>query len=215
VDALLAAAAAEADLVRLRGHRDAGRHLAGVRRRVQQVVHRITERMRLELEEAGARAAELEVAAAALGDAARADAEAHLARTEARVRELLDAAETDAARVAERADRRSAETEAGATMMRSAVAEEVVRLRSEAAEELRSAREEAAATLRTAQGEAEELRSRARTLLDEARAEVTELRERRDRITGELSQLSGVIEALAVPDDDQATNADHPDQEHS
>ena len=47
--------------------------------------------------------------------------------------------------------------------MRTAVAEEVVRLRTEAAEELRSAREEAAATLRTAQAEAEELRSRART----------------------------------------------------
>ena len=90
--------------------------------------------------------------------------------------------------------------------------EEVVRLRAEAAEELRFAREEAAETLRTAQAEADEVRSRARTLLDEARAEVTELRGRRDRITGELSQLSGVIEALAVPDDHRATN-DNPHEE--
>ena len=86
-------------------------------------------------------------------------------------------------------------------------------MRAEAAEELRSAREEAAETLRTAQAEAEELRSRARTLLDDARAEVTELRGRRDRITGELSQLSGVIEALAVPDDQRATNDDDPHEE--
>ena len=133
---------------------------------------------------------------------------------EARAAERLASAEADAARLAERADRRTAESEAGATQIRTAVAEEVVRLRAEAAEELRSAREEAAETLRTAQAEAEEVRSRARTLLDDARAEVTELRGRRDRITGELSQLSGVIEALAVPDDERATNDDpHEEQQ--
>ena len=99
--------------------------------------------------------------------------------------------------------------------MRTAVADEVVRLRSEAAEELRSAREEAAQTLSSAQAEAEELRTKARTLLDDARAEVTELRERRDRITGELSQLSGVIEALAVPDNQRATYTEEPREEQS
>ena len=131
---------------------------------------------------------------------------------EERAGERLATAEADAARLTERAERRTAESEAGATLIRAAVAEEAVRLRAEAAEELRSAREEAAESLRTAQAEAEELRARARTLLDDARAEVTELRGRRDRITGELTQLSGVIEALAVPDDQRATT-DHPHEE--
>jgi outer membrane protein TolC len=43
------------------------------------------------------------------------------------------------------------------------------------------------------------MRAQARQILDEARAEVAALARRRDQIAEELSQLSGVIEALAVP----------------
>jgi chromosome segregation ATPase len=205
VDALVAAAGAEADAIRLRGHGDAARHLAAVRRRIQDVVHRVGARMGAQLDEAEERAAEIRT------DARQqlADAEESAARQQAEAEERARRVEADAgdraARLVERAERRSSEAESHAGVMRSAVADEVVRLRAEASEELRNARGEAAETLSRAQSEAEELRATARRLLDEARAEVTELRERRDRITGELSQLSGVIEALAVPDDQRPT----------
>ena len=50
-----------------------------------------------------------------------------------------------------------------------------------------------------ARREADELRTEAHELLDSARTEVAALSRRRDEIAAELSQLSGVIEALAVP----------------
>ena len=65
VDALLAAASAEADAIRRRGHGDAGEHLSGVRRGVQDVLHRVAGRLRAQINEAEGRAAEIEAAAAA------------------------------------------------------------------------------------------------------------------------------------------------------
>ena len=46
---------------------------------------------------------------------------------------------------------------------------------------------------------ADDLRAQARKLLADAEARVAALNQRRDEITKELTQLSGVIEALAVP----------------
>jgi hypothetical protein len=43
------------------------------------------------------------------------------------------------------------------------------------------------------------MRAQARRTLEDARAEIALLARRRDGITAELGQLSGVIQALAVP----------------
>jgi hypothetical protein len=51
-----------------------------------------------------------------------------------------------------------------------------------------------------ARAEADELRSNARALLADARAEVAVLTAHRDEISRQLGELSGVINALAVPD---------------
>ena len=61
-----------------------------------------------------------------------------------------------------------------------------------------SAREEASRTIADARAEADELRSKARSILAEARAEVAVLSAHRDEISKQLGDLSGVIEALAV-----------------
>jgi uncharacterized coiled-coil DUF342 family protein len=75
----------------------------------------------------------------------------------------------------------------------------VTRAQREAAEETRRLREEAAEALATARAEADALRHQARQRAEEAREEVAALARRRDTIAEELQQLSGVIEALAVP----------------
>jgi hypothetical protein len=63
----------------------------------------------------------------------------------------------------------------------------------------RSANDDAARTIAEARSEADELRATARSLLAEARAEVAVLTAHRDAIARELGDLSGVIDALAVP----------------
>jgi hypothetical protein len=62
-----------------------------------------------------------------------------------------------------------------------------------------------------ARAEADDLRAKARTILSDARAEVSVLIAHRDEITRQLGDLSGVIEALAVADrpDGLATLVDH------
>jgi F0F1-type ATP synthase membrane subunit b/b' len=78
-------------------------------------------------------------------------------------------------------------------------------MRSEAAEEVRRSREEAARLVTEGQAEADRLRNQAREVLADARAEVESMRRRRDDIATELTQLSGVIEALAVSESKQRT----------
>ena len=72
--------------------------------------------------------------------------------------------------------------------------------RREGAESLRRGREESARLLSEAQADADRIRAQARQVLSDARAEVESLGRRRDQIARELTDLSGVIEALAVPD---------------
>ena len=61
-------------------------------------------------------------------------------------------------------------------------------------------RAESSELLTSARAEADQLRTEARELLASARAEVGALVERRAAIERELGSLSGVIEALAVPE---------------
>ena len=104
----------------------------------------------------------------------------------------------------ERAQRRLDEAESGATLLRERVAAEVVKQQRAASDELRTAREQAAAHVAAARAEADEIRAKARALLDDARTEVTVLTRRRDEIAAELGGLSGVIQALAVSPDEPA-----------
>jgi uncharacterized coiled-coil DUF342 family protein len=76
----------------------------------------------------------------------------------------------------------------------------VARTQRELHELRRAAKDEELQTIASARAEADELRSTARQLLAEAREEVAALTERRNAIAGELGNLSGVIEALAVTD---------------
>jgi ElaB/YqjD/DUF883 family membrane-anchored ribosome-binding protein len=87
----------------------------------------------------------------------------------------------------------------GAKVLREQTAEEVMRTQREAKDEARRLREEAAAFLTTARAEADALREQGQTRLQEARDELAAMGRRRDGIAEELRQLSGVIEALAVP----------------
>jgi vacuolar-type H+-ATPase subunit H len=79
------------------------------------------------------------------------------------------------------------------------VAEEVLIKQHTADDELRRARAEGAQLVATARAQADEMRAQARRTLEDARAEIALLARRRDGITAELGQLSGVIQALAVP----------------
>jgi hypothetical protein len=76
----------------------------------------------------------------------------------------------------------------------------VSKLQTEAHQHRRAVRDEATITLAAARADADTSRNEARELLTRARAEVNALAERRDDITEQLSHLSGVIEALAVPE---------------
>ena len=74
------------------------------------------------------------------------------------------------------------------------------KLQREAHENRREARAELVRSVSSARTEADQLRAEARGMLDRARAEVAALAKRRDDITAQLGTLSGVIEALAVPE---------------
>jgi vacuolar-type H+-ATPase subunit H len=116
----------------------------------------------------------------------------------------------------ERAERRLAGAEQGARVLREQAAQQAGAAQREVQDRRRDARAQAASIVAEARAEADDLRTRARELLDGARAEVRTLTLRRDRIAAELGQLSGVIDALAVPDpslaapptDDLTTNDD-------
>ena len=121
-------------------------------------------------------------------------------------------AEANAAQAEERAQHRLAEAEQGARGLREQVAEHVLQQQRTADEELRRARTEGAALVAAAREEADELRAQARRIVEDARAEVALLARQRDGITQELGQLSGVIQALAVPTPTQPPTAQEPDQ---
>ena len=84
--------------------------------------------------------------------------------------------------------------------MRERAAEDLTAAQVEAHNLRRQARAETMALVNDARTEADQLRAQARQLLSDARTEAHALAARRTQIEAELSQLSGVIEALAVPE---------------
>ncbi|MDT4932832.1 MAG: hypothetical protein QOK11_724, partial [Pseudonocardiales bacterium] len=158
------------------------------------------ERMRLRRVEAEEHAATITRDAEQIRDRATSDAMQIREQAAAEARRLV----TEAADLAEahssRGQRRLVEAEAGARAVREQVADEVTRTQEELHELHRTAKAEEVRTIGAARAEADALRSEARRLLADARAEVAVLTERRNAIAGELGNLSGVIEALAVAD---------------
>src|SRR5579859_1469948 len=93
-------------------------------------------------------------------------------------------------------------------MVREQVADEVARTHSELHKLRRTAKQQEAEIIAAARAEDDEMRASARKMLADARAELAVLAERREAIAGELGNLSGVIEALAVtgpPQESQGT----------
>jgi hypothetical protein len=109
-------------------------------------------------------------------------------------------AEAEAKRRIERAERREAEAESGARSVRAHVAEEVGRTQQEMFELRRTTKAEVAELMQRARADADQARTQARQSVADAHAEVEELQARRQAITLELGGLSGVIEALSMPD---------------
>lgn len=130
-----------------------------------------------------------------------AESAALLARARRQAEATIGHAGELAAERHDRAERRLAEAEAGARVVREQVAEQVGRSQREMYEVRRAAKAQASLTISDAHAEAEDVRTLAYRLLAEAQAEVALLTERRDAIAAELGQLSGVIEALAAPDE--------------
>ena len=203
MQALLATAEQEAERLRAEGRAEGALHLAASRRRLQKVVHRVTDRLREDRAAAERDAQELSGVATGLVATAEADAARIRDDAEEASRAMIAAAEDEASLVHERAQRREEETESSTRLLRQQVADEVVRNQQAAQDELRQARQEAAEHLAAARAEADELRSKARAVLDDARAEAAVLTKRRDEIAAELEGLSGVIQALAVPSEAQ------------
>ena len=91
--------------------------------------------------------------------------------------------------------------------LRWSTAGEIERLQRETHESHRQAREQLVSSAAQAREEADRVRTEARAMLDRARAEVAALASRREDITKQLGHLTGVIDALAVP---ETTGAQHP-----
>jgi hypothetical protein len=100
----------------------------------------------------------------------------------------------------ERAARRLEEADKAARLVRERTAQEIERLQRETHESHRLAREELVTTTAQARADADRVREEARSMLERARAEVAALASRRQDITTQLGHLSGVIDALAVPE---------------
>jgi len=183
--------------VRVGGH--------GCRRRLRAKLAAETEESRAEADERLRSAQDALAAAATEAQQTRADAQRDAAA-------IRDDAEAAAAQADERGRHRLAEAEQGAKALRDQVAQHVLTQQRAADDELRRARTEGAALVAAARAEADELRSQARRIVEDARAEVAALARRRDGITQELGQLSGVIQALAVPTPTQPPTAQEPDQ---
>jgi hypothetical protein len=201
---VLAGAATEADAIRKAGHADVAAHTRLVRHRLQGVIAAVAERMALQLADAQQRADDIARTAGLAAAEMESEAKATLARAEAEAARVIADATDESERAVERLERRRAEAESGAASLRALVAEEVTRSRAEAAEDRRRAREESVALVAEGRAESDQLRESARRALERARAEITDLQAQRDGIAAELGQLSGVIEALAVPERRQA-----------
>jgi len=200
IASLLSTAKAEADRLRLADHEEVYLHLGARRRQLQDVISRVTLRARVSLAEAAAEAQRLRAQAEAVLDAAEKDTIATRDHVLAHADRVIAEADLTAQAATERGQRRLHEAESGSRVLRERAAAEVARLQTEAHEHRRAVRDEATKTLAAARGDADKTRAEARDLLRQARAEVKVLADRRDDIAAQLGHLSGVIEALAVPE---------------
>ena len=207
VAALLLTAKAEADRVRQADLETSSVHLAARRRQLQDVISRVSLRIRSHLAEAAAEAARLRAQAKAIIEAADKDSIATRDRALAHAQRVVAEADLTAAAATTRGQRRLDEAEGGARLLRERAAEAVSALQTEAHEHRRAVRDEATTTLAAARADADASRAEARMLLTQARAEVKVLADRRDDITQQLGNLQGVIEALAVPETAQKAAA--------
>jgi len=98
------------------------------------------------------------------------------------------------------AQRRLGDAERGAQLVRQSAADDVEQFQRQAHEQHRAARAEILRITEQAQRRSEEIRAEAQDSVTRARAEVAVLAARRDAITTQLGDLSGVIDALAVGD---------------
>jgi hypothetical protein len=199
VASLLWTAKAEADRLRHADHQRSSIHLAARRRQLQDVIIRVALRVRTAIAEGAAEAERLRAQASAILEAADKDAVATRDHALAHAERVITEADLTVHAALERGQRRLDEAEIGARVLRQRAAETVSRLQREAHEHRRAVRDEATSTLAAARADADTSRAEARDLLTHARAEVKVLAARRDDITAQLGNLSGVIEALAVP----------------
>jgi hypothetical protein len=199
VASLLSTAKAEADRLRHADHQRSSIHLAVRRRQLQDVISRVALRVRTAIAEGAAEAERLRAQANAILEAADKDAVATRDHALAHAERVITEADLTVHAALERGQRRLDEAEIGARVLRQRAAETVSRLQREAHEHRRAVRDEATSTLAAAPADADTSRAEARDLLTHARAEVKVLAARRDDITAQLGNLSGVIEALAVP----------------
>jgi hypothetical protein len=209
IAALLLTAKAEADRVRQADLETSSVHLAARRRQLQDVISRVSLRVRTHLAEAAAEAMRLRAQAKAIIEAADKDSTATRDRALAHAQRVVAEADLTAEAATTRGQRRLDEAEGGARLLRERAAEALSALQTEAHEHRRAVRDEATTTLAAARADADASRAEARVLLTQARAEVKVLADRRDDITQQLGNLQGVIEALAVPETGQKAD-EHP-----
>jgi len=196
-----ATAEAKTASIRRQHHSELTDHVRTVRERTQMLLTSADHRGKAVVSEAQATAEDVQARAHALLDAAEKDAVQTRQRAEDEAQRLLENARAEAQAQEQRAQRRLADAEAGAKLIRERAATDLEALQRETYESARSTREEAIAMLAKARTDADQVRTDARTQLDKARAEVATLARRRDDINAQLGHLSGVIEALAVPDE--------------
>jgi hypothetical protein len=196
---LIAAAEAEAKLTREKAAADAVELVRRKRAHLRKVVGRSTSRLKDTQTAIAEENAELTARAEAALAAANQEAEKVRARAQARADKLTAAAEAQANDIVVRASRREAEAQASTQVLRERAASDLAQAQRQSHDLIRKARADAQQLEAQAREHADDLRAQARKLLAEAEARVAALNQRRDEITKELTQLSGVIEALAVP----------------
>jgi hypothetical protein len=211
VRSLLETAELEGDRIRSQGHHDAGEQVRRARLELGDVTRRLRQRLAEETEASQREADDLRQAAVEARESAEREAESVKARAESDADRIRNDANEAAAQIEERAAHRLEEAEHGARTLRTQVADEVLAKQHAADDELRRARAEGASVVAAAREEADELRAQARRTLEDARTEIALLARRRDGITAELGQLSGVIQALAVPTSNQSPTQQDPE----
>lgn len=203
VAALLDGAKADVAHRKHQSHLDQARRAAELRAKLAATTQRSVDAARRRL-----RSAEVEaddVRGRADAELTAATQHAHRARAEAgqQAADTIERAQREAQAIVQRAEERISEAEASAARLREQLMAELERSQQASYERTRANREEAVKLLQDARIEAETIRTQAREMLTAARDEVAGLTKRRDAITLQLNSLSGVIEALAVPNTTQ------------